>query len=275
MRCEKCGNPMSSKDSFCSECGHKINEKGLSSNTEREKFSKRQEKNEELDEKWKAQNNNKPFNTNSKIQEQLKKVLKESKGFFKNAFTSMDEIIKSDKMYSFKLVFSLLIIGILIISLIVKMFIPSEVSSYIGTSGDILIGITLSLVVLIGATFAMTRLVVKKPVIFQKVLSDYVLVNSVTVLILLVSIFLFKLGTYKFSISLFTLSLLLFIISGAYLIGKYSSNKEVRVSSFYGVIIYMVIVFIFISIFGQSLYEHILGPFIEGMFENFGEYSNY
>ncbi|MCG1605526.1 zinc ribbon domain-containing protein [Staphylococcus epidermidis] len=275
MRCERCGNPINTNDSFCSKCGHKINIKEPFTDTE-EEFSKVRERD---------QNNNKLFNTN-KLNKQSQKVLQESKDFFQNAFTSVDKVIKSDQKYSFKLVCSLLIIGILIITFMIKMFIPYEVSSYLGTDGsvfiDILVGIIFSLAIFIGTTFSITKLVIKKQnVTFQKVLSDYTLINSVTVSILLISIFLFKLGSYKISIGLITLSLLLFSISGAYLIGKYSSNKEVRLSSFYGVVIYIIIILIIASIFGETLYEHIVEPFInefnniKNMIDNFGEYNNY
>lgn len=88
----------------------------------------------------------------------------------------------------------LLIIGLILIALLIGAMIPSEVA-YIGTSkGSIVISILLglfSLAVIIGATYGVTRLVVRQPITFKKVLSDYVLINSVTVAVLLISIILF------------------------------------------------------------------------------------
>ena len=101
--------------------------------------------------------------------------------------------------------------------------------------------IILFLAIIIGATYAMTRLVVRQPITFKKVLSDFVLINSVSVAILVLSIILMLANAYRFGASVTLLSLLLFIISGIYMMAKYSKNNDTRISSFYGVIIYIII----------------------------------
>ena len=131
-------------------------------------------------------------------------------------------------------------LGILLASII-----PVEIS-YIGTSKSsviisIIVGIILFLAIIIGATYAMTRLVVRQPITFKKVLSDFVLINSVSVAILVLSIILMLANAYRFGASVTLLSLLLFIISGIYMMAKYSKNNDTRISSFYGVIIYIII----------------------------------
>ena len=88
----------------------------------------------------------------------------------------------------------------------------------------------------ITAIFGLTRLVVRQPIAFKKVLSDYVLINSVSLAILIISVILILAESYSFGGSIALLSLLLFIASGIYLIAKYSTGNQTRISSFYGVI---------------------------------------
>ncbi len=218
-------------------------------------------------------------NQPNQFSEQAKEVTEESKGFFKSAFVSPDQIIKSQHTFSFKLLFSLLIIGLILIALLIGAMIPSEVA-YIGTSKgsiviSILLGIVLFLAVIIGATYGVTRLVVRQPITFKKVLSDYVLINSVTVAVLLISIILFFAHSYRFASTVFILSILLLVVSGVYLIAKYSANHDTRLSSFYGIIIFSVVVFLFISIFGESFFNQIFGNLIDRLGDIFEGGMNY
>ena len=151
---------------------------------------------------------------------------------------------------------------------------------YIGTSKgsiviSILLGIVLFLAVIIGATYGVTRLVVRQPITFKKVLSDYVLINSVTVAVLLISIILFFAHSYRFASTVFILSILLLVVSGVYLIAKYSANHDTRLSSFYGIIIFSVVVFLFISIFGESFFNQIFGNLIDRLGDIFEGGMNY
>ncbi|MGX0443502.1 membrane-bound ClpP family serine protease [Staphylococcus epidermidis] len=128
---------------------------------------------------------------------------------------------------------------------------------------SIIFGIILFLVVIVGAIFGLTRLVVRQPIAFKKVLSDYVLINSVSLAILIISVILILAESYSFGGSIALLSLLLFVASGIYLIAKYSTGNQTRISSFYGVIIYIIILFLFIRIFGEAFFHQIFGDFIE------------
>lgn len=209
------------------------------------------------------------YQQQGQFSQHTKAVTEESKVFFKSAFVSSDYVIKSSQSFSFKLIKSLLIIGFIMLGILLASIIPVEIS-YIGTSKSsviisIIVGIILFLAIIIGATYAMTRLVVRQPITFKKVLSDFVLINSVSVAILVLSIILMLANAYRFGASVTLLSLLLFIISGIYMMAKYSTNNDTRISSFYGMIIYIIIIFLFISIFGESLFNQIFDNLLEHM----------
>ncbi|MDQ6241363.1 zinc ribbon domain-containing protein, partial [Staphylococcus epidermidis] len=203
----------------------------------------------------------------SQIGQQAKQVTNESKGFFKSAFTAPDKIIQTNHVFSFKLLLSLLIIGFIVLAILLASVIPVEIGIFGTTRGSlvtsIIFGIILFLVVIVGAIFGLTRLVVRQPIAFKKVLSDYVLINSVSLAILIISVILILAESYSFGGSIALLSLLLFIASGIYLIAKYSTGNQTRISSFYGVIIYIIILFLFIRIFGEAFFHQIFGDFIE------------
>ncbi|MBM0810349.1 zinc-ribbon domain-containing protein [Staphylococcus epidermidis] len=203
----------------------------------------------------------------SQISQQAKQVTNESKGFFKSAFTAPDEIIQTNQVFSFKLLLSLLIIGFIVLAILLASVIPVEIGIFGTTRGSlvtsIIFGIILFLVVIVGAIFGLTRLVVRQPIAFKKVLSDYVLINSVSLAILIISVILILAESYSFGGSIALLSLLLFIASGIYLIAKYSTGNQTRISSYYGVIIYIIIFFLFIRIFGEAFFHQIFGYFIE------------
>lgn len=187
-------------------------------------------------------------------------MTQESKGFFKSAFVSPDQMIKNNHTFSLKLIFSLIIAGLLIIALLLGAVIPTEII-YIGTSkGTIilssLVGIVFFLAILVGATYLITRIVVRQPLSFKKVLSDYVLINSVSVAVMMISI-------------------ILLVVSGVYLIAKYSTTHDTRISSFYGVVIFIIITFIIVSIFGESFFNQIFGNLIDRLSDIFDGGMNY
>ncbi|MEJ7356079.1 zinc ribbon domain-containing protein, partial [Staphylococcus haemolyticus] len=90
-----------------------------------------------------------------------------------------DKIIQTNHVFSFKLLLSLLIIGFSVVAILLASVIPGEIGMFGTTRGSlvtsIIFGIILFLVVIVGAIFGLTRLVVRQPIAFKKVLSDYVL----------------------------------------------------------------------------------------------------
>ncbi|QUX19920.1 zinc-ribbon domain-containing protein [Staphylococcus haemolyticus] len=202
----------------------------------------------------------------SQFSDHAKEVTEESKGFFKSAFASPDQVLKSQQAFSFKLLFSLIIVGLLVVALLLAIVIPSSVGMFETPKSQIIfsvvLGIILFLAVIVGATYGITRLVVRQPITFKKVLSDFVLVNSVSVAVLLIALILMFANSFSFGGALFILSILLIVVSGVYMIAKYSANHHTRFSSFYGVIIYIIVFFLFVTIFGESLFNQIFGNLI-------------
>ncbi|MCE0454017.1 hypothetical protein HMPREF2564_09730 [Staphylococcus sp. HMSC068D03] len=202
----------------------------------------------------------------SQFSDHAKEVTEESKGFFKSAFASPDQVLKSQQAFSFKLLFSLIIVGLLVVALLLAIVIPSSVGMFETPKSQIIfsvvLGIILFLAVIVGATYGITRLVVRQPITFKKVLSDFVLINSVSVAVLLIALILMFANSFSFGGALFILSILLIVVSGVYMIAKYSANHHTRFSSFYGVIIYIIVFFLFVTIFGESLFNQIFGNLI-------------
>lgn len=202
----------------------------------------------------------------NQFSEQAKEVTAECKGFFKSAFVDPDREIKSIHTFSFKLLGSLLAIGLILIAIILFLAIPEEVSLFTSES-KIVFSIIFSLIILlaaiVGATFAITRLVVVQAIPFKKVLSDFVFINSVTVATLLLSIILLIMEAYTFGTVVLILSFVILVTSGVYLIAKYSGINHTRFSSFYGIIIYLIVIFILMRIFGEVTFSSILESFNE------------
>ena len=202
----------------------------------------------------------------SQFSDHAKEVTEESKGFFRSAFASPDQVLKSQQAFSFKLLFSLIIVGLLVVALLLAIVIPSSVGMFETPKSQIIfsvvLGIILFLAVIVGATYGITRLVVRQPITFKKVLSDFVLINSVSVAVLLIALILMFANSFSFGGALFMLSILLIVVSGVYMIAKYSANHHTRFSSFYGVIIYIIVFFLFVTIFGESLFNQIFGNLI-------------
>ena len=57
-------------------------------------------------------------------------MTEESKGFFRSAFASPDQVLKSQQAFSFKLLFSLIIVGLLVVALLLAIVIPSSVGMF-------------------------------------------------------------------------------------------------------------------------------------------------
>ncbi|EHJ07564.1 zinc ribbon domain-containing protein [Staphylococcus simiae] len=195
----------------------------------------------------------------SQLGNQVKDVAQESKGFFSGAFISPDHLINNRKVFSYKLLASLIVIGFIVIALALAIFSRSFLSGTLSgfISGTLIMRIILIafafIAVNIGATYVISKLMVRGRLTFQQVLSDYVLINSITIAIFIIGLFAFVIGTYTFAIAIMLITILLFIISGMYLVAKYSGRDQVKFSSFYAIVIYLIIIFVFVRVLGESL----------------------
>lgn len=87
------------------------------------------------------------------------------------------------------------------------MLIPSQVGLFEIQKEDILLRFILSLAIIlaihIGITYAVVRLTVIPEIKFNKLLSDYVIINTFTVALLIFSGIIFALNSYKFAALIF------------------------------------------------------------------------
>ncbi|WP_145366334.1 zinc ribbon domain-containing protein [Staphylococcus capitis] len=285
MNCPKCGQNIQPEDVFCGNCGTKLQSAttettGITSSetTNKETLDKRTKETKEhvqstLTDVNHHQNINQsvvnqndthhPVNqTFEQARTNEKDFLNELKEFFINAFKRPDQVIKDNQTFSFRILITLIVAGLLLISLFTTMLIPSQVGLFEIQKEDILLRFVLSLAIIlaihIGITYAVVRLTVIPEIKFNKLLSDYVIINTFTVALLIFSGIIFALNSYKFAALIFIVMYLFFTISPAYILGKYSSLYETRISSVYGVIILIFALAIIALIFGENVIESVV-----------------
>ena len=98
-------------------------------------------------------------------------MTEESKGFFRSAFASPDQVLKSQQAFSFKLLFSLIIVGLLVVALLLAIVIPSSVGMFETPKAKLsfcYVRCHFILAVIVGATYGISRLVVRQPITFKK-----------------------------------------------------------------------------------------------------------
>ncbi|MEQ6085561.1 zinc ribbon domain-containing protein [Staphylococcus saccharolyticus] len=266
----KCGQHYHQEDVFCGNCGNKLSYESdviikksseitpSQQDYQHDDVAKSKKVNQSVEIKSDKQDLNQPHNINTTVVNQndihvhneesheskhhtSNEFIVEMKRFFLGAFTHPDELIKAQQFFSYKVLFALLVAGLLIISLLVNGVIPEEVAVYQVSKANIIfkfiVGIAIILTVHIGVTNAVIRLTILPTLKFNKVLSDYVLVNTFSVELLFISTFLFILNTYKFASVVLIVAYSLFTLLPAYLVAKYSTMFQTGISSMYGIII--------------------------------------
>ena len=230
MNCPKCGQNIQPEDVFCGNCGTKLQSvttetTGITSSetTNKETLDKRTKETKEhvqstLTDVNHHQNINQsvvnqndthhPVNqTFEQARTNEKDFLNELKEFFINAFKRPDQVIKDNQTFSFRILITLIVAGLLLISLFTTMLIPSQVGLFEIQKEDILLRFVLSLAIIlaihIGITYAVVRLTVIPEIKFNKLLSDYVIINTFTVALLIFSGIIFALNSYKFAALIF------------------------------------------------------------------------
>ena len=245
MNCPKCGQNIQPEDVFCGNCGTKLQSvttetTGITSSetTNKETLDKRTKETKEhvqstLTDVNHHQNINQsvvnqndthhPVNqTFEQARTNEKDFLNELKEFFINAFKRPDQVIKDNQTFSFRILITLIVAGLLLISLFTTMLIPSQVGLFEIQKEDILLRFVLSLAIIlaihIGITYAVVRLTVIPEIKFNKLLSDYVIINTFTVALLIFSGIIFALNSYKFAALIFIVSFdnnnLMTVVSG-------------------------------------------------------------
>ena len=291
MQCPNCGQPYQQGDLFCGECGTKLDQVAPSTISTSESLNLDSHVNEnenvnhstsstvassngESTEQFTVNQQNNIESTQTQhvpdytsyhqrygnpgaSSQKVKSVLEESKQFFKQAFKRHDTTIESNHTFSYPLLASLVIVGLLILGFVIH-FIIEDSFGYI-ISGvftivlRVILGIAIAIAILFFITFGVVNLTVFQPFQIKKVLSDFVLTNTLSVLILLLGFISLFLKLYVLSGILGVFSIILLFTSWVYLITKYSVNRKLRIPSFYGVIIFLVIIGVALHLFGSSL----------------------
>lgn len=284
MNCPKCGQNTQPEDVFCGNCGTKLQHAtteitGITSSetTDKETLDKHTRETKEhvqatLTDVNAQQNiNQSVVNQNDthhidqafeQVRTNKKDFLNELKEFFINAFKRPDQVIKSEQTFSFSILVTLIVAGLMLIALFMTALIPDRVGLFEISKEDILLRFAFSLAIIlaihIGITYAVVRLTVITEIKFNKLLSDYVIINTFTVALLFISEMVFALNSYKFAALIFIVLYLFFTISPAYLLAKYSSLYETRISGVYGVLILIFTLAIIALIFGESVIESVV-----------------
>lgn len=280
MQCPNCGQTYQPGDQYCGSCGKKLNDSTLQStqsttesvNSEiqsathsktvkQEGFNETQRDNAyehgEFAHRYMSYEHRYaegPFTL------KVKTTFNESKSFFKQAFTAHDAVIKGEHSFSHTLLASLVVIGLLILGMLLHIFSASLFDGYFVDTATIILKfvltILLALVFLLVVTFGVIRLMIVERILFKKVLSDYILINTLSVSVLFLGLVVFFLEFYIFSGILIAFSTILLITSSIYLISKYSVNHTLRIASFYGIMIFFVIIAFAMHLFGSTLVHH-------------------
>lgn len=283
MNCPKCGQTYQQEDIFCGNCGSKLNhdtaEIQSSEATNKETLDKQiidstaHPANANVQDINNHQNINPSVvnqnDTHQHIEESFETVQKnendifnELKRFFVSAFTRPEQVIKNEQIFSFKVLLILIVVGLVATGVFMITLIPDQLNVFEMSKTNIgfklIMSLAMILVVHIGITYAVVRLTIIPEIKFNKVLSDYVLVNTFTVALLLVSIMLLTLNSFKFAALILIVMYLFLTITPAYLLSKYGTLYQARISSVYSILILIFTLSLIALIFGESVIETVI-----------------
>lgn len=303
MYCKNCNNKLEPGDLFCGECGtpvEKTTEKvaprvNVVTDNENQKSAvidtpqaesttqhttQQPNTNPQTAQQQTTNVQTQPLINKEQVNQQSRELVNEGKGFFSSAFKNHDQELKSNHNFSLKLSAALIGIGLLIVLLLLMIKIPSEIE-YIGvTKSSFIFKIILSALAFIaliaGATFAIAKLLINPVLNFTKVLSDFVLINVFSFIAIIVGLLLIVIDSLTFGGGLTAFGIFLLALSPIYLIGKYSGHTQPKVASFYGVILYLILLAIVLRVFGESSISMLQGIFtnsvnnaMNGLFNNY------
>ncbi|MCJ1655498.1 zinc ribbon domain-containing protein [Staphylococcus sp. NRL 16/872] len=295
MQCPNCGQPYQPGDLFCGECGTKLptttsqstpstseslnldnnhthSQKGVSSTTQ-STFSSETNK-EDKSNNFGQSTHQTEFDraqyaksypsyeqryAQGEFSNKVKSIFSESKHFFKQAFSSHDATIKGNHSFSYSLLISLIVVGLLILGMFIHLYIVDNFGAYVTGVTSIILRVILGVAFATGflfiVTFGLIRLTVVQPVLFKKLLSDFVLINTISVFILYLGLFVLFLKMYILSGILVVFSIILLFTSCVYLITKNSVNQTLRLPSFYSIVIFFAVVGLAIHLGGSALID--------------------
>ena len=290
MNCPKCGQNYQQEDVFCGNCGTKLPESVAETTKTTSETANKEAQGEQSVIQTQVTKEIEEVTTNSKeqafyhhqninqsvvnqndthehietpleqgTQSNNKDTFYEMKQFFISAFTHPDQVLKTEQTFSTKLLLILIIAGLAVVALLFNALIPDQIGFFEVSKSSIVFKFIVSLAIIlavhIGITYLVVRLTILPEVKFNKVFSDYVLINTFTVALLILSAFLFALSSYKFASLIIIIMYLFLTISPAFMLAKYSSIYNTRISSLYGILILLFVLSIIILVFGQNIIE--------------------
>ncbi len=290
MNCPKCGQNYQQEDVFCGNCGTKLPESVAETTKTTSETANKEAQGEQSVIQTQVTKEIEEVTTNSKeqafhqhqninqsvvnqndthehietpleqgTQSNNKDTFYEMKKFFISAFTHPDQVLKTEQTFSTKLLLILIIAGLAVVALLFNALIPDQIGFFEVSKSSIVFKFIVSLAIIlavhIGITYLVVRLTILPEVKFNKVFSDYVLINTFTVALLILSAFLFALSSYKFASLIIIIMYLFLTISPAFMLAKYSSIYNTRISSLYGILILLFVLSIIILVFGQNIIE--------------------
>lgn len=248
MKCTNCGHEINPGDRFCGECGTPVAH-----------VPPAQDAQQSINQHMNQNPNTAPLINKEQVNAQSRELLNEGKSFFSQAFKNQDGAIKENNGVSILLSSLLIVLGLILIALLISIKIPAEIA-YLGVSkSSLILKLILTLIVylavVIGAAFALSKLMINRGLTFRKLLSDYVMINVIPFLVILAGVLMVTIDVYKLGVWLIILGTLLLSFTALYLFGKYSEISHPRISSIFTVIIYTIIIMIAATLFISSIID--------------------
>lgn len=206
-----------------------------------------------------------------KLNQHAQEIKKEGAIFFKKLFRSQDYTIAERQPFSMKLILTITVLCALVSLLVDMLFfhhLLTSLEKLVNASLDTDIDKKLAMnvwfklifyvAISFGITYGIARLVVKDNLSVHKVYSDFIFINTISTIIYALGVFLTTLDMYKIGFFAIIIATFVFMNSTIFLITKYGAFYNLRIPSFYGVIIFVIVELLLINYFGHSIVDEII-----------------
>ncbi|WP_341636742.1 zinc ribbon domain-containing protein [Staphylococcus casei] len=271
MHCTHCGNTIELNDLFCGECGKKIEaHQNIDQRPTNMSSSISQTTAEQSNSHHSTEQSKHTFHQKTHFSKHSTEIFSETKQFFKQAFTNPDQSLNSKHQFSFKTIFSLIIIGFIILALLLSILVPEEVALLTTSKSSVVFNISfyalIAMAVLFGTSLILFKLVNIKLSV-HKVLSDFLLVNTFSSIFLMLGLLFLIIKVPSFGMMLIIISFLFSLISPIYLLTIHSHMQQLRMPIVYAILLYILILGIITRIFIEGTVSNYISSF-ESLFNS-------